>query len=157
MERVFIHDMQFGFLSDWGTTNAIFILRQLQKNPIWLRTGNCTLLLLTLERYSIEYPEKSFGGPCKKMALRNGLCSLYRLFTTTPEVKLESITPIVINLELKLEFNRVLYLTISYSSLCLKFYTGTPWELLYADDLVIIAEAEDELKMKLIKWKLILK
>ena len=33
------------------------------------------------------------------------------------------------------------------------FCTGTPWELCYTDDLVIIAETEDELKMKLIKWK----
>ena len=34
-----------------------------------------------------------------------------------------------------------------------EFCTGTPWELLHADDLVIIAETEDELRMKLIKWK----
>ena len=34
-----------------------------------------------------------------------------------------------------------------------EFCTGTPWELLYADDLVIIAETKDELRMKLIKWK----
>ena len=34
-----------------------------------------------------------------------------------------------------------------------EFLTGTPWELLYADDLVISAETEEELKMKLNKWK----
>ena len=34
-----------------------------------------------------------------------------------------------------------------------EFCTGTPWELLYAVDLVIIAETGDELRMKLIKWK----
>ena len=33
------------------------------------------------------------------------------------------------------------------------FRTGTPWELLYADDLVISAETEEGLKMKLNKWK----
>ena len=38
-----------------------------------------------------------------------------------------------------------------------EFCTGTPWELLYADDLVIIAETEDELRMQLIKWKTNLK
>ena len=34
-----------------------------------------------------------------------------------------------------------------------EFRTGTPWELLYADDLVITAETEEGLKMKLNKWK----
>ena len=35
----------------------------------------------------------------------------------------------------------------------LEFRTGTPWELLYADDLVISAETEEGLKVKLNKWK----
>ena len=30
---------------------------------------------------------------------------------------------------------------------------GAPLEMLYAEDLVIIAEIEDQLKMKLIEWK----
>ena len=34
-----------------------------------------------------------------------------------------------------------------------EFCTGTPWELFYADDLVIIAETEDELNLKLRKTK----
>ena len=31
--------------------------------------------------------------------------------------------------------------------------TGLPWELLYADDLALLAEGEEELREKLIKWK----
>ena len=50
-----------------------------------------------------------------------------------------------------MEFTRVRYLALSYSS-C-EFRTGTPWELLYVDDLVISAETEEGLKMKLNKWK----
>ena len=91
------------------------------KKNIWLRTGNYTLLLLTLKRHSIEYQERLFGGPCENLTLRNGLCSLYRLCITTPEAKLESVTPTVMNLELKLEFITVQYLAISYSSLYSKF------------------------------------
>ena len=30
---------------------------------------------------------------------------------------------------------------------------GLPWELLYADDLVLIADSEEELKRKLTTWK----
>ena len=118
-ERVFINDIQFGFMPGWGTTDAIFILRQWQKN-IWLKTGICTLLLLTLKRHSVELQEKLFGGPCKNLALRNGLCSLYILCKTTPEVKLESIKPTLMNLESKLEFIRFQHLALRYLSFYLK-------------------------------------
>ena len=47
---------------------------------------------------------------------------------------------------------RLLFI-IELEALSREFCTGTPWELLYADDLVINAETEDELRMKLIKWK----
>ena len=33
------------------------------------------------------------------------------------------------------------------------FHTDRPWELLYADDLVIIASSEQELKKRLGAWK----
>ena len=55
------------------------------------------------------------------MAWRNGSRSLYRLCTTAPQVKSESVTPAVMNLESKLEFIRVQYLALSYSSLYVKF------------------------------------
>ena len=45
-----------------------------------------------------------------------------------------------------------LFFIIVLEALSHEFCTGTPWEL-YGDDLVVIAETKDELKMKLIKWK----
>ena len=38
-------------------------------------------------------------------------------------------------------------------ALSMKFRTGCPWELLYADNLVIIATSMEELIVKLKKWK----
>ena len=37
--------------------------------------------------------------------------------------------------------------------LSFEFCIGAPLEMLYAEDLVIIAETEDQLKMKLVEWK----
>ena len=34
-----------------------------------------------------------------------------------------------------------------------KFRVALPWELLYADDLVVIAETEEDLIKRLNKWK----
>jgi hypothetical protein len=41
----------------------------------------------------------------------------------------------------------------STEALSTVFITGVPWELLYADDLVLIAESEDELMDNLKVWK----
>ena len=46
-----------------------------------------------------------------------------------------------------------LLFVIVLEALSREFRTGAPWELLYADDLVISAETEEGLKMKLNKWK----
>ena len=42
---------------------------------------------------------------------------------------------------------------IVMEALSREFRTGCPWELLYADDLVIVAESLEELKLKLKTWK----
>ena len=43
---------------------------------------------------------------------------------------------------------------IVLEALSREYRTGCPWELLYADDLVIIASSEEELISKLRLWKL---
>ena len=55
-ERVSTDDKQFGFVSEWGTADTISSSDKCWKN-IWLRTGNCPLLLTTLRRHSIKYHE----------------------------------------------------------------------------------------------------
>ena len=42
---------------------------------------------------------------------------------------------------------------IVMEALSREFRTGCPWELLYADDLVIVAELLGELKIRLKNWK----
>ena len=42
---------------------------------------------------------------------------------------------------------------IVLEALSREFHTGCPWELLYADDLVLIADTIDELLSKLGSWK----
>ena len=46
-----------------------------------------------------------------------------------------------------------LLFTIVLDALSREFRTGCPWELLYGDDLIIIAETMDELLCKLDLWK----
>ena len=54
--------MPFGFVPGHGTTDAIFIICQLQEKYI-AANKPLYLPLLTWRRLSTEYPEKFFGGP----------------------------------------------------------------------------------------------
>jgi len=42
---------------------------------------------------------------------------------------------------------------IDTEALCREFRVALPWELLYADDLVVTAETEDDLIKMLNEWK----
>ena len=46
-----------------------------------------------------------------------------------------------------------LFIITVIEALSPEFRTGCPWELLYADDLAIVAESLGELKVKLKNWK----
>ena len=47
-----------------------------------------------------------------------------------------------------------LLFTILLEALTKAFRGGLPWEILYADDLVLIAESEEDLIKKIQKWKI---
>ena len=56
-----IDSMQFGFMSRRGTTDAIFIVCQLQRNT-WQRIKNCGWLLLIWRRHLTGCLGSWFGG-----------------------------------------------------------------------------------------------
>ena len=64
---------------------------------------------------------------------------------------------IVKSMKYRLVFNKDLYSARCFSSLSLKpfhkFSSGAPWDDLYADDLVIIAELLEECVRRLLTWK----
>ena len=60
--KVFINDMQFGFRPGKGTTDAIFIVRQVQERFLEQK-GICGWLLWTLRRRLTGYQGTLCGGP----------------------------------------------------------------------------------------------
>ena len=86
------------------------------------------------------------------------MCDSCRLCTTTPEAELRVNNTYSDEFGVKVGVHQgsvlsPLLFVIVLEALSCEFRTGTPWELLYADDLVISAETEEGLKMKLNKWK----
>ena len=47
----------------------------------------------------------------------------------------------------------VIVLYVMFTAISREFRVALPWELLYADDLAVIAETEEELIKRLNEWK----
>ena len=65
-KRNSIDDMQFGFMPGRGTTDAIFILRQLQEKHL-AKNKKLYFAFVDLEGVRAR-TKKSHGGPCKNLA-----------------------------------------------------------------------------------------
>ena len=139
-------------------TDAIFILRQLQEKHL-AKNKKLYFAFVDFEKAFDRVPRKVIWWAMRKLGIEEWIVRFVQaMYKQHQKQELESITPTVMNLESELEFTRVRYLALSYSSLYSKLCLvssalGTPWELLYADGLVISAETEEGLKMKLNKWK----
>ena len=58
---VSIHDSQFGFVPGRGTTDAIFVVRQLQEKYL-AASKRLYMAIVDLEKAFDECPGRSFGG-----------------------------------------------------------------------------------------------
>ena len=70
-EQAKIDSMQFGFMKGCGTTDAIFILRQLQEKYM-AKNKKLYFAFVDLEKPLTEYLERFCGGHYAKWALKSG-------------------------------------------------------------------------------------
>ena len=115
-ERISIDDMQFGFMPGRGTTDAIFILRQLQEKHL-AKNKKLYFAFVDLEKAFDRVPRKVIWWAMRKLDIEEWIVRFVQAMYNNSRSRVESITPTVMNLESKLEFTRVRYLALSYSSL----------------------------------------
>ena len=156
-ERVNIDDMQFGFMPGRGTSDAIFILRQLQEKCL-AKNKNLYLAFVDLEKAFDRVPRRVIWWAMRKLGLEEWIVSLVQSMykNTKSKVRVNSLFTDEFDVKVGVHQGSVLsplLFIIVLEALSREFRTGTPWELLYADDLVIIAETEEELRARLLVWK----
>ena len=156
-ERVKIDDMQFGFIQGRGTTDAIFVVRQLQEK--YLAKGKkLYYIFVDLEKAFDRVPREVVTWAMRKLGVEEWLIKVVMVMYE------DARTQVRVNGELSDDFTvnvgvhqgsvlSPLLFIIILEALSQDFRVGLPWEMLYADDLVLIAEDEQSAEEKFSKWK----
>ena len=152
-----IDDMQFGFMPGRGTTDAIFIVRQLQEKFL-AKNKNLYLAFVDLEKAFDRVPRQVLWWAMRKLGIDEWIVQLVQAMycEVRSKVRVDDCFSDSFNVNVGVHQGSVLsslLFIIVLQALSQEFRTGSPWELLYTDDLVIIAETIEELSQKLDAWK----
>ena len=156
-QRVEIDEMQCGFLSGRGTTDAIFIVRQLQEKHL---AANKLLYMafVDLEKASDRVPRDIIWWAVRKLGIDEWLVrlvqSMYKDVRSRVRVGdgYSEEFGVGVGVHQGSVLSPLLFIIV-LEALSREFRTGCPWELLYADDLMISAESMEELLVKVQTWK----
>jgi len=155
--QVDIDAMQFGFMPGRGTTDAIFILRQLHEKFLG-KQKDLFFAFVDLEKAFDRVPRKVLWWAMRKLGIDEWV------IRTVQGMYANAKSSVRVNGQYSAEFDvkvgvhqgsvsSPLLFVIVMEALSCEFRTSCPWEILYADDLVIVAETLEELLHKLRVWK----
>ena len=156
-QLVSIDDSQFGFVPGRGTTDAIFVVRQLQEKNL---AANKRLYMAFVD------PEKAFDRvsrkviwwALRKLGVEEWILRLVQGMYANARSRVRVGEGYSEEFEVKVCVHQgsvlsPLLFIIVLEPLSREFCSGVPWEDLYADDLVIIAESLEECVRRLLTWK----
>ena len=156
-KKLNINAMQFGFMPGRSTTDAIFILRQLQEKAISVDT-TLYFAFVDLEKAFDRVPRKVVWWALRKLGVPEALVKTVQAMYHNARARVRVGTSLSEEFEVKVGVHQgsvlsPLLFIIVLEALSAEFRTGCPWELLYADDLALVAKSMQELTVKLQNWK----
>ena len=155
--QISIDEMQFGFMPGRGTTDAIFILRQLQEKYIG-KHKDIFFAFVDLEKAFDRIPRKVLWWAMRKLGINEWIVKVVQAMYDSPRSSVRingsfsKDFPVNVGVHQGSVLSPLLFIIVM-EALSREFRTSCPWELLYADDLVIAAENQEELLVKLDLWK----
>ena len=150
-------NMQFGFMPGCGTTDAIFIVRQIQQAYI-RKNRNLYFASVDLEKAFDRVPRKVLWWSLRKVGVPDWIMRVIQVMyqKARSQVRVNNLFSGVFDVQVGVHQGSVLsplLFIIVLEALSREFHTSRPWEVLYADDLVLLADTMDELLSKLGNWK----
>ena len=156
-QRVVINDMQCGFMQGRGTTDAIFILRQLQVKHL-VAGKPLYLAFIDLEKAFDRVPREVIWWSMRKLKIDEWLVrivqSMYKEVRSRVRVgdEYSNSFDVRVGVHQGSVLSPLLFVIV-LEALSMEFCTGCHWEILYADDLMVRAQSMDEVLVKLRTWK----
>ena len=140
-----------------GKTDAIFIFRQLQEKHL-AKNKELYSPLVDLEKTFNQVTIKVIWWAMQKLGVEECIVQFVQAMYNNNrcKVRLDNTYSDEFGVKVGVHQGSVLsplLFIIVLEALSREFCSGTSWELLQADNLVIITKTEHERKMKLIKWK----
>ena len=151
-----IDEMQFGFSPGKGTTDAIFIVRQIQEKYLG-KQRELWMAFVDLEKAFDRVPREVLWWALRRAGVDEWIIrvikSMYEGVTTSVKMNGKESE----NFEVKVGVHQGSVLSPILFNIVMQviadnFKKGLPWELLYADDLVLLAESRVELERRLTEW-----
>ena len=152
-----VNKLQFGFVPGRGTTDAIFIARQLQekyraaKKPLYFAFVDLEKAFDRVPREVLWWALRSLGVEEWAVRVIQGMYANARSRVRV-NGQLSEDFDVTVGVHQGSVLSPLLFILV-LEALSRGFHTDKPWELLYADDLVIIASSEQELVDRLRDWK----
>ena len=154
---VSIDDSQFGFVPGRGTTDAIFVVRQLQEK---FQAANKRLYMafVDLEKAFDRVPRKVIWWAMRKLGVEEWVIRLVQGMYENARSRVRvgdgfsGEFGVLVGVHQGSVLSPLLFIIV-LEALSREFRVGVPWEDLYADDLVIIADSLDECVNRLKIWK----
>ena len=154
---VTIDESQFGFVPGRGTTDAIFVVRQLQEKYLAVNS-QLYMAFVDLEKAFDRVPRQVIWWAMRKLGVEEWIVKLVQGMYHNARSRVRVGDGLSDEFEVKVGVHQgsvlsPLLFIIVLEALSREFRAGVPWEDLYADDLVIIADTMEECVSRLLKWK----
>jgi len=156
-QQIEIDDMQFGFMKGKGTTDAIFMARYMQEN-FRVKGKKLSFGFVDFEKAFDRVPREMISWAMRKWGVEEWLAFAVISMNTGAKTAVRTVYGNSTGFEVKVGMHQgsalgPLLFVIVMEAISREFRVALPWELLYADDLAVIAETEEELIKRLNEWK----
>ena len=146
-QQIVIDDTQFGFKKGNGTTDAIFMAKQMQEN-FRVKGKKLYFGFVDLEKAFDRVPREVISWAMRKLGVEEWLLSAMMSMYTGAKTVVRTVYGNSKGFEVKVGMHQgsalsPLLFVIVMEAISREFRVALPWELLYADDLAVIAETEE--------------
>ena len=152
-----IDKCQFGFMKNKSTTGAIYIMRQLQEK-YGEKKRKLYHIFVDLEKAFDRVPRKAIEWALRRQGVPERLIVQVMALYHNSHSRVRATAGVSANLEIRVGVHQgsalspLLFITVMEEA-TKEGRVGSPWELLYADDLVLTAETRREVEAKFERWK----